>query len=46
MTVTNTLFKYDPFSHVIMGDLNIIENESLAKMFFEGAKYRELELHL
>ena len=34
-------FQYNPSGHVITGDLNIIQHESLRKVIFPGPKFRE-----
>ena len=38
---TSSPFNYSPSGHVITGDLNIIENESLRNVISHGPKFRE-----
>jgi hypothetical protein len=36
------LYEYNPSGHVITGDLNIIQHESLRKVISHGSKFTEL----
>jgi hypothetical protein len=37
-------FQYNPSGHVLTGDLNIIQHESLRKVISHGPKFREPDL--
>ena len=37
----SSIFRYDPYGHVITGDLHIVQNRKLRRLLEKGPKYRE-----